>query len=121
MDESEKKLFIRFCQADGVKSSTLNIMHLLLRFQDYFTQKKEDPDGRTIISWVLNQLNNEISQAASFSQSKNLIEAQNLIAKVIQDFDRAAIPNFQELINDLRNAVTKITSEAAHVANELKF
>jgi vacuolar-type H+-ATPase subunit H len=48
------------------------------------------------------------------------VEANNLVAEVITDIT-AAQPNFQQIINKLREAVTKITSEAATVAKELKF
>ncbi len=122
LDESIKQLVFRFCQADGLKSTTLNIMQILLRYQDYLTHKKEDPDVKTLFSWFLNQLNNEVTRAASISGSKHLIEAQNYVAEVIQKFERGSQPpNFQALVEMLRNAVTKITSEAAMVAKELKL
>jgi hypothetical protein len=122
MDELTKKLVVRFCQAEGLKSNVLNMMQILLKLHDYMESKKEAPDTQTFLSWFLNILNNEISQAATISQSKSLIEAQNLVAEVIQKYSiSGSQPNFQQLVDLLRETVTKITTEAAKVANELKF
>ncbi len=120
LNESERKLVTRFCQVEGIKSATLKMMQMILRFQDYVEHKKEEPDWQTLLSWVLNFLFTDINQVASITQSKYLVEANNLVAEVITDIT-AAQPNFQQIINKLREAVTKITSEAATVAKELKF
>ena len=120
MDESERNLITRFCFAERLKSTTLNMMQTILRFQDYIENKKEEPDGKTILLWVLNLLNNEVTQAASISQNKFFIEAQNLVAEAIQLIGGQQ-PNFQQIIDKLREAVTRITSEASNVAKELKF
>jgi len=122
MEDTTKKLIIRFSKADCLKSATLNVMQLFLRFQDYLEHKKETPDGKTILTWFLIILNNEVSLAASISKSQNLVEAQNLVAEVIQKYEISGEhPNFQEIIDILRNAVTKITSEAATAAKDLEF
>ncbi|MHA1131309.1 MAG: hypothetical protein ACTSQI_00270 [Candidatus Helarchaeota archaeon] len=122
MDKSLRQDLFRFCRADALKSATLNIMQIGLRYQDYLTQKKEAPDAKTLFSWILNQLNNEITRAASSSASKSLIEAQNYVAEAIQKFEASdQIPNFPEIIDMLRTAVTKITSEAANMAKVLKL
>lgn len=122
MDESEKKLIIRFCQVEGAKTTLLNMMQIFLRFQDYIAHKKQEPDGKTIFLWFLNFLNNEITQAATYSKGKSLIEAQNLIAKVIQDFSSSSTADdYTKILDLLREAITKITSEAAYIADDLKF
>ena len=122
MDESEKKLIIRFCQVEGAKTTLLNMMQIFLRFQDYIAHKKQEPDGKTIFLWFLNFLNNEITQAATYSKGKSLIEAQNLIAKVIQDFSNSSTADdYTKILDLLREAITKITSEAAYIADDLKF
>jgi len=122
MDESEKKLIIRFCQVEGAKTTLLNMMQIFLRFQDYIAHKKQEPDGKTIFLWFLNFLNNEITQAATYSKGKSLIEAQNLIAKVIQDFSSSSTADdYTKILDSLREAITKITSEAAYIADDLKF
>jgi len=122
MDESEKRLIIRFCQVEGIKTTLLNTMQIFLRFQDYIAHKKEEPDGKTIFLWYLNFLNNEISQAATYSKGKSLIEAQNLIAKVIQDFSTSSTADdYTKILDWLREAITKITSEASYIADDLKF
>lgn len=95
---------------------------MFLKIQDYIHEKGTPPDGRLVITWFLNILNNELTQAASLAQSKSLIEAQNLIAEAVNKYDMSGdTPNFQTLIDLLRTAVTKITSEAANTAAELKF
>jgi len=124
MDEPEKSLIIRFCQLEGIKSSILNIMQIVLRFQDYVTNKTQEPDSGILLSWFLNYLNNEITQAASYSQTSNLIEAQNLIAQVIQNFSGSnsiITTDYESIMDILRNTITKITSEASQVAEELQF
>lgn len=122
MDESEKSLIIRFCQLEGIKSSILNMMQIFLRFQDSITNKQQEPDGKTLLSWFLNYLNTEITQAASYSQNSNLIEAQNLIAEVIQNFSSGDLTtDYEQIMDILRNTITKITSEASQVAEELQF
>ena len=122
MDESEKKLITRFCQVEGAKTTLLNMMQIFLRFQDYIAHKKQEPDGKTIFLWFLNFLNNEITQAATYSKGKSLIEAQNLIAKVIQDFSiSSTADDYTKILDLLREAITKITSEAAYIADDLKF
>jgi len=124
MDESEKekRLIIRFCQVEGIKNTLLNSMQIFLRFQDYIAHKKEEPDGKTIFLWFLNFLNNEITAAASYSKGKSLIEAQNLIAKAIQNFSSSSTADDYTKILDLfREAIIKITSEASYIAEDLKF
>ncbi|MHA1264301.1 MAG: hypothetical protein ACTSRS_03620 [Candidatus Helarchaeota archaeon] len=122
MDEMERKLISRFCRAERLKTELLNLMQIFLRIQDSIKYKNEKPDGQTLLTWILNLLNNEITQAASISQSKNLIQAQNFIADVITKYDKSGdIPEFEAIIDLMRNAVTKITSEAAEVAGALKF
>ncbi|HUX98812.1 MAG TPA: hypothetical protein VMV49_04615 [Candidatus Deferrimicrobium sp.] len=122
MDEIKRRLVVRFCQAEGLKSNVINMMQILLKLHDYLGSKKEEPDIQTLLSWFLNLLNNEITQAASISQSKTLIEAQNLIAEVIEKYSiTGQQPNFQQLIDILRETVTKITTEAAKIAKELEF
>ena len=118
----KNKLIIQFCHAERIKSAVLNMMQVVLRFHDYLENKKENPDGKTILLWFLNQLINDIARAANISQSQNLTAAQNLVAEVIQNASISEQPSkYQELVNTLRNALTKITSEAASVASELNF
>ena len=122
MDESEKRLIIRFCQVEGIKTTLLNTMQIFLRFQDYIAHKKEEPDGKTIFLWFLNFLNNEITQAASYATGKSLIEAQNLIAKVIQNFSiSSTADDYTKILDILRETITKVTSEASYIAEDLKF
>lgn len=122
MDEKEKKLIIRFAQAERLKSSIINMMQVVLRFQDLFEQKKEEPNGRTVFVWTLNQLFNDIARAVNISGGKNLVEAQNLLAMVISQMEISGPqPNFQQIMENLRNALTQITTEAANAAGELKF
>jgi len=98
------------------------MMQIFLRFQDYGANKQQEPDGKTLLSWFLNYLNNEITQAASYAQDKNLIEAQNLIAEVIQSFSsNESTIDYDQIMDILRNTITKITSEASQVADELQF
>lgn len=122
MDDQEKKLIIRFCQVEGVKTALLNSMQIFLRFQDYIAHKKKEPDGKTIFLWFLNFLNNEITQSATYSKGKSLIEAQNLIAKAIQDFSSSSTADdYAKILDLMREAITKITSEASYIAEDLKF
>ena len=122
MERSERQLIIRFCQAEKLKSMILGMMQILLRLHDYIEHKKEEPDPKTLLLWFLNYYNNEITQAASISQSKELVEAQNLVADVIQKYEMAgSSPNLQQLVELLRTSVTKITTEASIVAKELQF
>jgi hypothetical protein len=122
MDESGKKLIVRFCQLEAIKSSILNMMQIFLRFQDYEGNKGQEPDSKTLLSWFLNFLNNEMTQAASYAQNRNLIEAQNLIAEVIQNFStNDSITDYEQIMDLFRSIITKITSEASQVADELQF
>ncbi|NVM54966.1 MAG: hypothetical protein HWN66_14775 [Candidatus Helarchaeota archaeon] len=121
MNEPERKLVIRFSQADRIKASILNMMQIFLKFQDYLEHKKEEPDGKTVLSWFLNLLFNDTARAANISQSQNLIEAQNLLSEIIAEFGVGSHPNFQRLMDSLRNTIIKITSEASYAAKELKF
>lgn len=122
MDKKEKKLIIRFAQAERLKSSIINTMQVVLRFQDFFEHKKDEPDGRTVFIWGLNQLFNDIARAVNISGGKNLVEAQNLLGMVISQMEISGQqPNFQQIMDNLRKAITQITSEAANAADELNF
>ncbi len=122
MDEKEKKLIIRFCHAERLKSSILNLMEIFLRFQDYIAQEQKEPSGRTFLSWFLNLLFSEISRAANISHSKELTEAQNQVSMIITQLEMSGPqPDFQQIMDILRNTITRITSEAANAAKELNF
>lgn len=122
INSKDKNLVIQFCQLERIKSAVLNMMQTFLRLQDYLKNKEDAPDCKTILSWFLNLLNNDITNAANISKSENLFEAQNLTSEIIQKYSISGLsPNFQELLDLLRNTITKITSEAAKVAKELNF
>lgn len=95
------------------------MMQLVLRYQDHREHKKENPDGETVVSWVLNTLHNDVARAANISQSKHLLDAQNLVSQVIKTTGSQL--NFQDILEILREMITKITTEAAKLAKELKF
>ena len=122
MDETEKKLITRFCLAERLKSEILTMMQVVLRLQDYRTERKENPDGKTVVSWFLNALYGEINRAAAISKSKYFTEAQSIIAGLIPKYDISdgALMD-QGIVETLRTMVTKITSEAADAAKELQF
>lgn len=122
MDETEKKLITRFCLAERLKSEILTMMQVVLRLQDYRTERNENPDGKTVVSWFLNALYGEINRAAAISKSKYFTEAQSIIAGLIPKYDISdgALMD-QGIVETLRTMVTKITSEAADAAKELQF
>jgi hypothetical protein len=96
------------------------MMQTALKYQDYLEHRREAPDGKTVLSWFLNALHNDIARAANVSHSKTLIDAQNLVSKVIFD-TTGSMPNFQNILDILRDTITKITTEASSVAKELNF
>lgn len=122
MNSSNRKLITQFCLAERLKSDILNMMQAMLRFEDYLTDRKESPDGKTVLSWFLDLLDGEINRAAAISPSENFAEAQSIIADMVQNYKTSdSVPNIQDLITNLRNIISKITSEAAKAANELQF
>ncbi len=122
LNEVEKKNLIKFCHAERLKSEVLNVMQIFLKIQDYTEHKEEPLEGKTVLIWFLNALANDIARAVSVSQSPFLVDAQRLITTILQSYSSSGQQaNIEDIMDQLRELISKITSEASIIAKELKF
>ncbi len=105
---------IQYCFAERIKAITINLINNIIRYSDTVLSK-QPPSQEEIMNWFLNDLARETELAINVSKGVHFEAALTLINEAISKFPR----NSEETIKNLREALTKITTQASNAYSKL--
>lgn len=115
---TQKDLIVQFSQAERLKTLIMDFMDLLHQYEDYSKAKNTEPDGMLVLNWVMNKMLRYVSLASNVCKIPNFQAAEQLVEAASTAFN-SPTENFDPVITKLREALTKVTTEAARAAEPL--
>ena len=115
---TQKDLIIQYSKAELIKELIIDIMSFLTQYEDFYQTKKTEPNGMHVLEWTFNKLQQNASFASSICKGEYFESGEKLIEKARIALNRAE-NSFGEVIERLREALTKITTEGARAAEKL--
>jgi len=94
---------------------TINLLNNLLKYSDFIKSKKHPPSPEDIIKWFLDDLTRETELAINVTKGIHFQAALSLINNAYSKFPQ----NNEQVINSLRESLTKITTEASYAYSKL--
>ncbi|MFX1449762.1 MAG: hypothetical protein ACFFCM_02895 [Promethearchaeota archaeon] len=97
-----------------MKSITINLINGILRYSDNIQAKKE-PSAKEVLKWFVDDLARETELAVNVTKGLHFQSALTLINEAISKFPQ----NSEETVKYLRDALTKITTQASNAYSKL--
>ncbi|NVM01039.1 MAG: hypothetical protein HWN67_01770 [Candidatus Helarchaeota archaeon] len=104
----------QYCFAERLKSFTIILINNVLRYKD-ITQTNKEISSEEILKWFLNDLIRETELAINITKGTHFQSALTLINNAFSKFPQ----NSEGVIQNLRDALTKITTQASNAYSKL--
>ncbi|MHA1144581.1 MAG: hypothetical protein ACTSRW_07585 [Candidatus Helarchaeota archaeon] len=114
----EKDWIIRYSYAEMLKEIVMDFMDILNRYEDFSKTKKAEPSGMVIIDWMFDKVQKNIALASNIGKGEYFQAAEELIEEARSQFN-LSIHSIDDVIQKLREAITKITTEGARSSEKL--
>lgn len=106
---------IQFCFAERIKAFIINLISNILRYTDFIQTRKKVPSPEEMLKWFMNNLIRETELAINVTKGTHFQSALALINESLSKFPQ----NSEESIQYLREALTKITTQASNAYSNL--
>ena len=111
---------IKYVFAEKLKTQIMQLMDILIRFSNWRKNNQVEPAGQDVLRWLSNGILNEIQLGINVTKSNLFKEAFEKIGMVIEGFNLDQDVDI-DLLPSLRDALTRITTEASTSASKLSI